>query len=243
MARVSVSGPECDDSGAGRDDQGDQAARIAALEGGGGSVVVGAPTRNSGGDALGIWNAALPTHTRSTPDNRCNPNAEVLAGQDNNGNSAYGTWDAAMGYYIGCSYARGYLHLLTDVSCGSGGAGGIFQFGVTGLVMSLGPFDCQVSGIANSHWSVTTTFAECAYGRSFMAITAYCSSAQKKITLRLGAGNGAVAQESGVDATYWHGSSISVAAYSRSNTATILQALHSTKQDEDFDVGVDRRTG
>ena len=215
-----------------------QTDRITALEAAG-PVDVGSQGIGHGGYALGIWQSSLPTQARATPDNRCNTNAEVLAGQNNNGATSNGAWNSTGGFYNGCGYAYGYLHLLTDVPCGStAGAGGLFSFGFTGVILTQGPFDCRLSGYSIGSLTINHPRAACSYGGAFITPLSYCNSAQHKVTLRLQLG----ADMSGSDSTHWHASQISVAAYSRSNTKRILRAMHSGLASEDFADGVDRRS-
>ena len=242
-----------------------QASRITALEAYR-PVNVGEEHDGSGGGyTLGVWDSPLPTNARSTPDNRCNEGATVLSGQQNWGTSSYTTFNATGGYYSGCKpcriflhfprarsltswcplcpcavplggYARGYLHLLTDMTCGSGGGSGIYSFGLTGAIYLGGPLDCRLSGESTAS-GVIQLYEHCAYNAGGMTPASYCNS-NGRVVLRLSG----VSMSSRPHNSYWHAGSISVAAYGRSWNRRIEMGLHSTLAQEDFALGVDRRS-
>ena len=163
-----------------------------------------------GGSRYNVWGAYLPYDlpARTTPDNRCNADAQPRSGQNSWGTSSYASFDSSIGMYTGCGYAYGAMHLKTNLGCNQDDTNHphynqLYSFKVEGTLLHQGPFECVLSGYVHTT-SLMNTNSACAYnlGGGLTSGT-YCTPDDNKVAIRID-------PTSASGFNYWHASTVSV---------------------------------
>jgi len=162
------------------------------------SADVNGPLR-VGNTIYNAWSAKLPVPAKDTKDSRCKPGCS--------GSSCYGTYKN--GFYVGCGYANGDLHIKTSLQCGlSTSVHEMYNFELKGhLFRAKKPFFCQAVGYLNGgtlRYESAACSTDGLYGfdGQKMTLAQYCDKAEKVLVLRLG--------DPGNAGNQWHASDITM---------------------------------